>query len=127
MRSIDPNRVYSSEELKQVIGGHISIQLLRKYGLKGLPTGYFGGAVIQAINNYCSQPKEKQGHTESVHYLSGGQGKRSRPQKISDKDIGIPSKVVSHVCYDSKRELEQRTNERISTINAIRKPQIGGE
>lgn len=52
MNSIDPHRFYSAEELNQILFGKVSIELLRRHGLRGLQDGYYGQNVHDALMNY---------------------------------------------------------------------------
>lgn len=54
MNSIDPHRFYSAEELNQILFGKVSVELLRRYGLRGLQDGYYGQNVHDALMNYLS-------------------------------------------------------------------------
>ena len=52
IRRIDPYRLYSTEELQEVLHGSIKIQTLKRYGLVGFASGYWGSNIIFAINRY---------------------------------------------------------------------------
>ena len=50
MKRIDPYGIYSAEELKEIIKGHVSVEHLRQFGLVGCPGGgYLGQIVFDAL------------------------------------------------------------------------------
>ncbi|MCA9450317.1 MAG: hypothetical protein KC931_24555 [Candidatus Omnitrophica bacterium] len=53
-REIQPDRFYDTPELEQFLKGRIKVEELRKYGLRGFASGYWGANVIFALNRYCS-------------------------------------------------------------------------
>lgn len=55
VKSIDPHRFYSSKDLSEMISGFVSIESLRKSGLRALPgSGYWGQAIIDVLNRMCT-------------------------------------------------------------------------
>lgn len=52
MRKVDRDAFYSGEEIKEILRGHVSLDALRKHGLIGLASGFWGGNVIEAVDSY---------------------------------------------------------------------------
>lgn len=52
MNRIDPQTLYTTAELRELLAGHVSIPTLRRFGLKGLSGGYFGANVLSALETY---------------------------------------------------------------------------
>lgn len=51
---IDPDGLYTGEQAEAVLKGFIGLETLRKKGgLRGLPNGYFGSALLSALHVYC--------------------------------------------------------------------------
>ena len=51
-RHIEPNRLYSTQELRGILGGSLKLDTLRAHGLVGFASGYWGENIIYAINRY---------------------------------------------------------------------------
>jgi hypothetical protein len=54
MKKIDPTTLYETPEIKGILLGFVKLETLRQFGLVALPgKGYWGKAVIDALNRYC--------------------------------------------------------------------------
>ena len=53
MNRVDPTTLYTTDELRSLLKGFVSLETLKKYGLAGSPgRGYWGQNVVDALNNY---------------------------------------------------------------------------
>lgn len=53
-KRVDPNAIYTSDELHEILRGFVKIETLRRYGLMALPgAGYFGRNILDALDACC--------------------------------------------------------------------------
>ena len=62
---IDPYAFYTAEELAQVLFGRVSLEVLRRHGLKGLQEGYYGQNVHDALVRYLGSGVQHSGPSAS--------------------------------------------------------------
>lgn len=59
---IDPNTIYSADDLSTLLKGHLSLEELRRFGRLGFPGGgYWGQAVIDAIDSWFREQTRQGG------------------------------------------------------------------
>jgi hypothetical protein len=62
MRRIDLTTFYTTNELRDILRGIVSLETLRVYGLVGSPgSGYWGQNVVESLNRYWNHLSCKRG------------------------------------------------------------------
>ena len=122
MRRIDPNTLYETEELLEIIRGFVSIEVLRKEGLCAFPgRGYWGGAVIAAIDRLCknrpSQPRgvSRRKETNDAFFENGERdpgdrlvGSRTPKNEVESQRKRQPDRETIHGLGGSNRKVESQ-------------------
>ena len=90
---IDPNGLYTGEELAELLRGFAKLETLREYGLVGLPgRGYLGSNVLDALRTWCESHKNRLGCNAT----------RAKPAGSEDRPAGAPDRRANR-CRVSER------------------------
>src|SRR3989304_9315598 len=75
---IQPNRFYSTDEIREVLHGRVKVDALRASGLVSVGNGYWGQNVIDSLNRHCesrarrdSLPQPMEGNDEIFEKTRG--------------------------------------------------------
>ena len=123
MRRIDPTTLYETPEVEELLTGFVSLDLLRKHGLRAMPgRGYWGNSIIASIERLCenalSQPRgvsslketndaffEKQGETDPHDRLLRNRTPRRQVESQRDRPAKRPA---VHDLGGGPREVESQ-------------------
>lgn len=62
MKTIPPQTLYETQELRDLLRGVVKIETLRKFGLVGSPgSGYWSKNIVDALNNYWDNLARQRG------------------------------------------------------------------